>query len=93
MKKDLYENLTEEQIAKVKACKNGDEILALAKKEGIELTDEQLAAVGGGICTPSSYHVKCSKCESRDNKKWKISYEMMGAKCNKCGCEFEYVIV
>ena len=52
MRKDLLKGLTEEQIAKVKACKNHEELLALAKSEGIELTDEQLAAIsGGGACS------------------------------------------
>ncbi len=39
MKKDLLKGLTEEQITKVKACKNQEELLALAKQEGIELTE------------------------------------------------------
>lgn len=51
MKEDLFKGLSEEQIAEVKACKNSDELLKLAKKEGIELTDEQLAAVSGGACS------------------------------------------
>ena len=52
MKKELLKGLTEEQIIKVKACKNSDELLALAKEEGIELTDEQLNAIsGGGVCS------------------------------------------
>ena len=53
MKNDLFKGLTEEQIAKVKACKNSEELLALAKREGIELTDEQLEAVSGGACSSS----------------------------------------
>ena len=48
VKQELLIGLTEEQIAKVKACKNQEEILKLAKEEGIELTDEQLEAVSGG---------------------------------------------
>ena len=32
VKKDLLKGLTEEQIAKVRACNNTDEILALAKQ-------------------------------------------------------------
>ena len=51
MKQDLLKGLTEEQIAKVKACKNSDELLEMAKKEGIELTDEQLEAISGGACS------------------------------------------
>ena len=55
---DLCKGLTDEQIAKVKSCKNHEELLMLAKEEGVELTDEQLLAVsGGGVCS------------STDNKK------------------------
>ncbi len=49
-RKELLAGLSEEQIAKVEACKSSAEILALAQEEGIELTDEQLAAVSGGFC-------------------------------------------
>jgi bacteriocin-like protein len=51
MKKELLKGLTEEQIAKVKECKNQEELLKLAKAEGIELNDEQLAAISGGACS------------------------------------------
>ena len=52
MTKELLKGLTEEQIAKVKACKSHEELLALAKKEGVELTAEQLEAIsGGGACS------------------------------------------
>ena len=53
MKEELIKGLTEEQIAEVKACKNSDELLKLAKREGVELTDEQLEAVNGGACSSS----------------------------------------
>ena len=49
-KAELLKGLTPEQVAKVDACNGSDEILALAKAEGVELTDEQLAAVSGGAC-------------------------------------------
>ena len=61
MKEELFKGLTEKQIAKVKACKNQEEILACAKEEGIELTDEQLAAVSGGGC---SNIPRCPFCQS-----------------------------
>ena len=48
MKEELLKGLTEEQIAKLKECKSQEEILQLAKAEGVELTDDQLAAVSGG---------------------------------------------
>lgn len=63
MREDLLKGLSEEQIAKVKACKSTKEVLELAKKEDIELTDEQLEAVSGGcLTTPES--PKCPKCGS-----------------------------
>ena len=45
MREELLKGLTKEQIAKVKACNSQEEILNLAKEEGVELNDEQLAAV------------------------------------------------
>ena len=43
-----FEDLTPEQMEKAKACTSVDELIALAKSEGIELSDEQLSAVSGG---------------------------------------------
>ena len=43
-----YEDLTPEQIAKVKTCNTAEELLALAKSEGYELSDEELELVAGG---------------------------------------------
>ena len=43
-----FNSLTEEQKAKALACKTPEEMLALAKEEGYELSDEQLEAVSGG---------------------------------------------
>ncbi len=64
MKEELLKGLSEEQIAKIKACKNQEEILALAKEEDIELNEEQLEAVSGGGClasTPSCPYCGASK--------------------------------
>ena len=36
--------LTKEQIAKAMACENAEELMALAKSEGIELTKEEAEA-------------------------------------------------
>ena len=66
MRKELLEGLTKEQIAKVKACKNSDEILAVAKQEGIQLNDEQLAAVSGGCLLVSTPTFTCPKCGSTE---------------------------
>ena len=45
-----FNDLTDEQKAKAQACKTPDEILALAKEEGYELSDDELEGVAGGWC-------------------------------------------
>ena len=87
MKKGLLKGLTEEQIAKAKACKTQDELLKLAKEEGIELTSEQIEAVSGGGCFSS---MKCPNCGSKDYRKLPV-YQISGCstyKCNSCGHEW-----
>ena len=87
-KQELLKGLTEEQIAKVKACKKPEEIISLAKHEGIELTEEQLAAVsGGGLCrsTPS---FTCPNCgSSKINSKYCESNmsTWYHNECKECG--------
>ena len=89
MKEELLKGLTKEQIAKVKECKSQEELLALAKEEGIELTDEQLEAVNGGVCTVESYELKCPFCESKDFECTSVStYGDRTYKCKKCGKSF-----
>ena len=87
MKQELLKGLSDEQIAKVKACKNHDELLSLAKEEGIELTDEQLTTIsGGGACSVISdigdkvNPWDCPKCGA--NKPVKDSRKYT---CEKCG--------
>ena len=64
-RKELLKGLTNEQLEKVKNCKNNDELLALAKEEGIELTDEQLEAVSGGACSEPTERINvCPVCGS-----------------------------
>ena len=43
-----FEDLTPEQQEKARACKSKEELIELAKSEGVDLTDEQLSAVAGG---------------------------------------------
>ncbi len=87
MKQELLKGLSEEQIAKVKACKDQEELLKLAKKEGIELTDEQLEAVSGGCFTDSKPAV-CPKCGAVNDYTVYVAPNGRGAgqrMCNKCG--------
>ncbi|MBQ9007325.1 MAG: hypothetical protein IJ092_13295 [Atopobiaceae bacterium] len=51
-----YEDLTPEQQEKAKAIETPEEVLAFAKEEGIELTDEQLEDVAGGWCDNPQHH-------------------------------------
>ena len=86
MRKELLKGLSEEQIKKVEACKNSDEILALAKAEGVQLSEEQLAAVSGGACLECT--IKCIKCGSdnlSDEYKEINHTEYRKFKCNNCG--------
>ena len=46
--KDIYENLTDEQKEKAKACKSVDELMKLAGEWGIELPDDIVDMVSGG---------------------------------------------
>ena len=87
MKEEFLKGLSEEQIAKVKACKSQEELSKLAKDEGVELTDEQIEAVSGGGCFSS---FKCPNCGSRDYRKLPI-YQVSGCsayQCNSCGYEW-----
>lgn len=62
MRKELLEGLSEEQIAKIKECNNDQEILEIAKEEGIELNEEQLEAVSGGSSCFSAGNPSCPNC-------------------------------
>ncbi len=85
MRKELLKGLSEEQIKKVEACKNSEEILSLAKAEGVELTNEQLEAVSGGGCIIST--AKCDKCGSKNVKRIR-SIERGKYECEECGNVF-----
>ena len=43
-----FKDLTEAQKGLVKACSSPEELIALARKEGYELSDAELEAVAGG---------------------------------------------
>lgn len=82
MRSELLKGLNDEQIAKLKSCKNNEEILQLAKAQGVELTDEQLEAVSGGsLCAPA-----CPNCGTKEHV-FKGTEEPNLDKyvCKKCG--------
>ena len=43
-----FKDLTEEQKAKVRACKTPEELVQLAMEENVELSDDQLEEISGG---------------------------------------------
>lgn len=45
---DRIKALTPEQRAKAKQCKSPEELLALAKEAGYELTEDELEGISGG---------------------------------------------
>ena len=90
MKKELLKGLTKEQIEKVKECKTHEELLVLAKAEGIELTNEQLEAIsGGGACSVISdvgdflNPFDCPECGSNDIEAVKGKGNLF--ECQGCG--------
>ncbi len=44
-----FEDLTPEQQERAKECKTSEEILALAKEIGYELSEEEIDAISGGV--------------------------------------------
>ena len=57
-----FENLKNPELQeKLRAAKTTDELLALAKEEGLELTDEQLEAMSGG----AEWYEPCFNDEER----------------------------
>ena len=56
--KGIYDSLTDEQKEKAKACKTMDELMKLAGEWGIELPDEVLDTVSGGIQAGDIYRAR-----------------------------------
>ena len=100
MREELLKGLSEEQIEKARACKSQEELLAAAKEEGLELTDEQLEAVAGGVtCNVGNITItttqpdapsgpRCPFCGSTNVRPEEISngvaYVMVNS-CYSCG--------
>ena len=54
-------DLSPELREKAMACKTPDEMLALAKKEGYKLSDEEMQAVSGGWTAGSKSDWDCAE--------------------------------
>ena len=62
-----HDNISPELRERAKACKTTEELLALAKEEGIELSDEELNAVSGGMWQSKCEEYKWESCEQDDD--------------------------
>ena len=95
MKEELLKGLNEEQINKARKCKSQEELLALAKEEGIELSDEQLIAVNGGFCSDTTVSVVCPKCganvKGQVHKSSAIK-ELGEFTCQNCGHKWKELV-
>ena len=58
--KDVPESI----MKRAEACKSPEELLALAKEEGYQLSDEDLNAVSGGVWTTPD---NCTLCKGLCN--------------------------
>ena len=92
MKEELLNGLTEEQIARAKACKSQDELLKIAKEEGVELTNEQLEVISGGglICSTPTF--TCPECGSTNVSAYSQSspvHKWWVCTCKNCGHHWE----
>ena len=54
-------SLTPEQQDKARACKTAEELVALAKSEGYELSDDELTAIAGGGSWVTCSDQACSR--------------------------------
>ena len=62
MDKNEFNNLSEETRAKLVAAKTPEEILEIAKSEGIKLSEEELEMVSGGNAWTENYTLTCDFC-------------------------------
>ena len=57
--KRMFDGLSDDLKKKATECRTSEELMALAKSEGIELTDEQLDAISGGFdWSCDGYHLE-----------------------------------
>ena len=79
-----FSDLTPEMQDKAKACKTPDEVLAQAKEEGYELSDEELEQIAGGAWGQA----KCPNCGSTDIYRKDDIYEQYELICHSCGYQW-----
>lgn len=63
-----FDDLSPELQEKLKAAKTPDEIIALAKEENYNLSDEELEEISGGLSWNSCPHHNSKPCPQRKSK-------------------------
>ena len=72
-----FEHLSPDYVERARACKTPEELYALAKEEGMELSDAELESVSGGSWegrVESCSHVTCT------------SYDCFSFDCGEVNC-------
>ena len=80
----------ENQLAKTKAAQAGEELRAFAEESSIELPQDILETVSGGMEEVKAHYItRCRKCGSTNIEKWLAnpSEGMYGhaVRCKDCG--------
>ena len=65
---DILSTLTDEQKKLAEAAQSPEELLELAKENGIELTPDQLGVAAGGVC----WHKCIINCPQRNERTPKV---------------------
>ncbi len=92
------EDWSPEQVEKAKACKTPEDILALAREEGYELSDEELDGLSGGW-DPVQKAVDrlapaCPQCSSRQVSVFPMPLTgVTHCVCHNCGYQWNLTIL
>ena len=70
-----FNDLSDELKAKAMACKTPEELMALAKEEGHELSEDEIEAISGGVTWSKCNHYKrgfcyTEGCDSQECTRW-----------------------
>ena len=67
---DVLNKLTDDQKKRIEAAKTPEELLAIAKETGYELTDEQMERISGGIVVPPCVPDSTCSNDCKANEWW-----------------------
>ena len=81
-----FEDLSPEMQEKVRACKTAEEVLALAKEVGHDLTDDELDQIAGGAVYGGGTSWNCPNCNSTSHHTIHTGTVNQQNVCNNCGC-------